>query len=134
MSIFRRDKENKEPKERAEETPLPVPEEPVEEEFTDINEAVNDSSSQPQNSKMEEIYSTKDKQVKFRRHQPLEEEAAAKRKEAAKDDLIRGKLEFSSAGEENAPEVKLEAELDPNAVVADEIIEDIVDVKKLRNI
>ena len=133
MSIFRRDKDNREPRERAEEAPKPVPEESAEEEFTDINEAVNDSSSQPQN-KMEEIYSTKEKQVKFRRQQPLEEEAAAKRKEAAKDDLIRGKLEFNSAGEEDSPEVKLEAELDPNAVVADEIIEDVVDVKKLRNI
>ncbi|WP_407385611.1 hypothetical protein [Ruminococcus sp.] len=133
MSIFRRDKENKEPRERSEEKPRAVEEAPAEEEFTDINEAASDSSSPSQN-KMEEIYSTKDKQVKFRRQQPLEEEAAAKRKEAAKDDLIRGKLEFNSAGEENAPEVKLEAELDPNAVVADEIIEDVVDVKKLKNI
>ena len=83
---------------------------------------------------MEEIYSTKDKQVKFKRQQPLEAEAAAKRQAAAKDDLIRGKLEFSSAEEESAPEVKLEAELDPEAIVADEIIEDVVDVKKLRNI
>lgn len=135
MSIFRRDKENKEPKEKPGETALPAAEEaPAEEEFTDINEAAYDSSSPSQGGKMEEIYSTKDKQVKFRRQQPLEEEAAAKRKEAAKDDLIRGKLEFNSVGEENAPEVKLEAELDPNATVSDEIIEDIVDVNKLRNI
>lgn len=141
MGLFRRDKEHKEAKDKtkeaktkAEETEQPQQEEPSEEEYTDISEAAADSFSQPQNSKMEEIYSTRDKHVKFRRQEPLAEEAAAKRKEAAKDDLIRGKLEFSSAGDEETPEVKLEAELDPNAVVSDEIIEDVVDVKKLRNI
>lgn len=82
---------------------------------------------------MEEIYSTRNKKVKFRREQPLEAEAAAKRKEAAKDELKKGKLEFT-VSEEEAPEVKLEAELDPEAVVSGEVIEDIVDVKKLRNI
>lgn len=132
MSIFRRDKENKEPKEKTEK--VQPADEAAEEEFTDISKAASDLSSQSQSNNMEEIYSTRDKQVKFRRHQPLEEEAAARRKEAAKDDLIRGKLEFNSVEDENAPEVKLEAELDPNAIVADEIIEDIVDVKKLRNI
>ena len=84
-------------------------------------------------SDMEEIYSTRNKKVKFRREQPLEAEAAAKRKEAAKDDLKKGKLEFT-VSEEEAPEVKLEAELDPDAVVSGEVIEDITDVKKLRNI
>ncbi len=84
-------------------------------------------------SDMEEIYSTRKKKVKFRREQPLEAEAAAKRKEAAKDDLKKGKLEFT-VSEEEAPEVKLEAELDPDAVVSGEVIEDITDVKKLRNI
>lgn len=106
----------------------------AEEEYTDINEAAYDSSSQSLDNKMEEIYSTKDKQVKFRRHQPLEEEAAARRKEVTKDELIRGKLEFSMPEKTNAPEVKLEAELDPNATIAEDIIEDVVDVKKLRNI
>lgn len=136
MSIFRRDK-HKEQEKPAEAAQAPAPEavsatEP-EEGFTDISDAAYDSS-QSLDNKMEEIYSTRDKQVKFRRMQPLEAEAAAKRKEAAKDDLIRGKLEFSAAVDDETPEVKLEAELDPNAVVADEIIEDIVDVKKLRNI
>lgn len=127
MSIFRRDKDKSE-------EPLQAPaEEIAEEEFTDINEAAYSSSSQSPH-KMEEIYSTRDKQVKFRRQQPLEAEAADKRKEAAKDDLIRGKLEFSSSVEEDKPEVKLEAELAPNAIVAEEIIEDVVDVKKLRSI
>ena len=141
MSLFRRDKDHKDAKDKtkeikakAEEAEPLAEEEPSDEEYTDISEAAADSFSQPQNNKMEEIYSTRDKHVKFRRQEPLEEEAAAKRKEAAKDDLIRGKLEFSSVGDEETPEVKLEAELDPNAVVSDEIIEDVVDVKKLRNI
>ncbi|MBQ3284593.1 MAG: hypothetical protein IJH40_03040 [Ruminococcus sp.] len=142
MGLFRRDKNHKDAKyktkevfTKAEETEQPADEEPSDEEYTDISEAAVDSFSQPQsNNKMEEIYSTRDKHVKFRRQEPLAEEAAAKRKEAAKDDLIRGKLEFSSVGDEDTPEVKLEAELDPNAIVSDEIIEDVVDVKKLRNI
>ena len=139
MSFFRRDKDKdnkdktREIRTRQEEEAVPPAGEP-DDDYTDISEAASDSSSEPRNSKMEEIYSTRDKQVKFRRQQPLEEEAAAKRKEAAKDDLIRGKLEFNSEGDEDAPEVKLEAELDPNAIVSDEIIEDVVDVKKLRNI
>ncbi|MBQ3264539.1 MAG: hypothetical protein IJH07_02050 [Ruminococcus sp.] len=141
MSLFRRDKDkdNNEQKDKTREIRfrrednLP-PADESEDDYTDISEAAGDSSSEPQSNKMEEIYSTRDKQVKFRRQEPLEEEAAAKRKEAAKDDLIRGKLEFNSAEDEDAPEVKLEAELDPNAIVSDEIIEDVVDVKKLRNI
>lgn len=130
MSIFRKDRDKPE---KVDELIVDIPEE-AEEDYTDISKAAYDSSSNSLNNKMEEIYSTRDKQVKYRRQQPLEEEAATKRKEAAKDELIRGKLEFSSAEEDDAPEVKLEAELDPNAIVADEIIEDVVDVKKLRNI
>lgn len=132
MSIFRWDRgDNKDKSDGI--LPLPI-DEPSEDEYTDINEAAYDSSSQSLDNKMEEIYSTKDKQVKFRRHQPLEEEAAARRKEVTKDELIRGKLEFSIPEKIVAPEVKLEAELDPNATVAEDIIEDVVDVKKLRNI
>ena len=97
-------------------------------------ETAADAATNLSDSRMEEIYSTKDKHVKFKRQQPLEAEAAAKRQAVAKDELKRGKLEFSSTAEDNAPEVKLEAELDPNAIVAEEIIEDVVDVKKLRNI
>lgn len=127
MSIFRKDRDKPETKPQAEPTT-------EEEAYTDISEAAYDSSPAPSEKKMEEIYSTKDKQVKFKRQQPLEAEAAAKRKEAAKDELMRGKLEFSLPDKEDAPEVKLEAELDPDATVAEEIIEDVVDVKKLRNI
>ena len=135
MSIFRKEKDktkqlgNLSPE--AEE--LPAQEAEPSEELTDISETGYDSSPTAPDNKMEEIYSTKDKQVKFRRREPLAEEAAAKRKEAAKEELMRGKMEFS-ATEDDTPEVKLEAELDPNAIVAEEIFEDVVDVKKLRNI
>lgn len=132
MSIFRKDKDKDKDKpaarpEEAPAAPSPAP-------SADAAAAGEDSSPAPSDSRMEEIYSTKDKQVKYRRQEPLAEEAAAKRKEAAKDELMRGKLEFSLDDEEDAPEVKLEAEIDPNATVSDEIIEDVVDVKKLRNI
>ena len=132
MSIFRWDRgDNKDQSDGIIELPV---EDSTEDELTDINEAAYDSSPQSLDNKMEEIYSTKDKQVKFRRQQPLEEEAAARRKEVTKDELIRGKLEFSMPEKITAPEVKLEPELDPNATVAEDIIEDVVDVKKLRNI
>ncbi len=132
MSIFRWDRgDNKDKSDGIIELPI---DNAAEDELTDINEAAYDSSSQSLDNKMEEIYSTKDKQVKFRRHQPLEEEAAARRKEVTKDELIRGKLEFSMPEKVNTPEVQLEPELDPNATIAEDIIEDVVDVKKLRNI
>ena len=88
MSIFRWDRgDNKDKSDGIIELPV---ENSAEDEMTDINKAAYDSSSQSLDNKMEEIYSTKDKQVKFRRHQPLEEEAAARRKEVTKDELIRG--------------------------------------------
>ena len=132
MSIFRKDRDKPEKAEKTGEFRAVKAEEP-DDSYTDISEAAYDSS--PKNdSKMEEIYSTKDKHVKFRRETPLETEAANKRMEAAKDELKKGKLEFVSTEDDETPEVKLEAELDPNAVVSEEIIEDVVDVKKLRNI
>ena len=103
-------------------------------ERSEETEAEYNSSPQNPDTPMEEIYSTKDKHVKYRRQQPLEAEAAARRTAAAKDELKRGKMELYFDDEPDAPEVKLEAELDPEAVVADDIIEDIVDVKKLKGI
>ena len=144
MKIFHKDKDKEKQKEKTREIHAPQETEdvsPAEEAAAEIDKtaaqelAYNaDEKEQNPDSRMEEIYSTKAKQVKFRRQEPLEEEAAAKRKEAAKDELMRGQLEFSLDDREDAPEVMLEPELDPNAVVAEEIIEDVVDVKKLRNI
>ena len=144
MSIFRfhknkdKDNENNIPETEAANEIIDVDSEPdpdeIDEPEYDEEAAYDSSPILSDDSDMEEIYSTKDNQVKYRRIKPLEAEAEAKRKEAAKDDLKRGKLQFVSTDDEDAPEVKLEAELDPNAIVADEIIEDVVDVKKLRNI
>ena len=61
----------------------PDPDEIDEPEYDE--EAAYDSSPiLSDDSNMEEIYSTKDNQVKYRRIKPLEAEAEAKRKEAAK--------------------------------------------------
>ena len=70
-----------------------------EEEYTDISDAADESSDSSAPSekpeKMEEIYSTKDKHVKYKKLAPIEEEAAQKRKNEAKKDLIDGKMEIA---------------------------------------
>lgn len=130
MSIFRKDKD------KPAEAPVPeeIPQE--QEEYTDISLAGADASSDSPNDSdgMEEIYSTRDKKIKYKRVAPIEAEAALKRKEATKEDLIRGKLEFSTESNHLSPDVELEAEPDPEATVSEEIIEDIRDVRSLRNI
>ena len=146
MSIFRKDKDKDKDKDKSARPAVPeeaevkakeeIAEEPPQAEYTDINEVASESSSESQNNSdgMEEIYSTHDKRIKYKRLAPIEEEEAAKRKAATKRELVRGKLEFSSSGELIAPDVELKAELDPDAVVAEDIIEDINDVKSLRNV
>ena len=137
MSIFRKDKDKPVPPAEIGEAVDETAKEAVQEEaYTDISAAVTESSSESQNDNdgMEEIYSTHDKRIKYKRLAPIEEEEAAKRKAATKRELVRGKLEFSSSGEIPAPEVELEAEIAPDAVVSDEIIEDIHEVKSLRSV
>ena len=142
MSIFRKDKDKDKPvrpaevKEPVDEKPEEAVADAAEDDYTYISEAVTESSSESQkdSDSMEEIYSTHDKRIKYKRLAPIEEEEAAKRKAATKRELVRGKLEFSSDGEFITPEVELEAEIDPDAVVADDIIEEIRDVKNLRNV
>ena len=130
MSIFRKDKD------KPAEAPVPEAVTEEQEEYTDISEAGADAASEsPDNGgDMEEIYSTRDKKIKYKRIAPIEAEAALKRKAATKQELIRGKLEFSSGEESLEPDVELEAEPDPEATVSEEIIEDIRDVRSLRNI
>ena len=124
MSIFRKDKvENTETQ----------PNIPTAEEFTDINETARPAEAQPDGG-MEEIYSTRDKQIKYKRLTPIEAEAAAKRQAETKKELIRGKLEFASDDAPDIPDVELKAELDADTVVAEEIIEDLQDVRTLRGI
>lgn len=129
MSIFRKDKDKPVRPAAGEQTP-------AQEDLTDISEAAAETSpEEPEQSEdMEEIYSTHDKRIKYKRLAPIEEEAAAKRKAVTKKELVRGKLEFSTDSSYVAPEVELEAELDPDAVVSDEIIEDIHSVRSLRSV
>ena len=134
MSIFRKDK----PEENTKKPNTPEVEadsEAVEEEFTDINEVAR-SAAEEENAedKMEEIYSTSAKRIKYKNLTPIEFDAANKRKAATKKELINGKLEFSSEEDPSAPEVELKAEIDPGAVVADEIIEDVREVRSLRGV
>lgn len=138
MSLFRKDKDKPaEPvKPSAEEEIL----DEAEEELTDISEAgadaSDDASSESINDSgdMEEIYSTRDKRIKYRRLNSIEEEAAERRREMTKEELMRGKLEFSDTTRYVAPEVELEAEYDPDATVAEDIIEDVGEVRSLRNV
>ena len=126
MSIFRKDKsENPEIKQN---TASPG------EEYTDINTVAQQSAPEAASGEMEEIYSTRDKQIKYKRMTPIEAEAAAKRQAETKQELIRGKLEFASDAAPVVPEIELKAELDVDTVVADEIIEDVRDVRTLRGV
>ena len=128
MSFFRKDKENKDRhNDPARSAPAPEPE------LTDINEAAAPNGDEPSDGGMEEIYSTRSKQVKYKRQTPIEAEAAAKRKAEAKEELRRGKVEFSSDSE-SAPEVELAGEIDPDAEVAEDIIEDVREVHSLRGV
>ena len=127
MSIFRKDRDKSENAVNQQNTPA------VSEGYTDIGTAAQ-SDAAPAESEMEEIYSTRDKQVKYKRQTPIEAEAAAKRQAKTKEDLVKGKLEFSSDADPVVPEVELKAELDADTVVADDIIEDVQSVHTLRGI
>ena len=128
MSIFRKDKPE-DPAVKQNQTQT------ADEEYTYISAAPQgDGEDSAAEGGMEEIYSTKAKRVKYKRQTPIEVEAADKRKAATKEDLIKGKLEFSSDKRPEAPEVELKSEPDPEAVVSDEIIEDVEDVRSLRGI
>ena len=96
----------------------------------------SDSSAPAQkHEKMEEIYSTKDKHIKYKKVAPIEEEAAERRKDEAKQEMIDGKMELSlDEARPDFPEVSLEAELSPDTVISDDIIEDVRELKNLRGI
>lgn len=93
------------------------------EEFTDISTA-STPKQEPKKNKMEEIYSTKDKQIKYKRLTPLEAEEAAKRREEAKEKLASGEAEIALANnEENEQIVELTSEFEEGTVIAEDIIE-----------
>ena len=98
------------------------------EEFTDITQA-STPINKPKSDKMEEIYSTRDKQVKYKRLTPLEAEAAAKKTKSAKEKLIQGEAEIAlSSPEDNKNIVELTYEHEEGTVVSDEIIEDVEEI------
>lgn len=102
---------------------------PSDEEFTDIaTKASTPKKEEPK--KMEEIYSTKDKQVKYKRQTPLEAEEAAKRAQQAKEKLASGKAEIAlDTPVEEEKIVELTSEFEEGTVIAEDII-DVGDFKK----
>ncbi len=105
------------------------------EEYTDINEALENSSDHnfDKKHKMEEIYSTKDKHVKYKRQTPIEAEQAAKRRQKSKEELLAGKAEIDLDHEDRTL-VTLEAELEDGTIVSDEIIENLSPVSNMHNV
>ncbi len=108
---------------------LTKPNKDKKEEFTDIAQASTPKAAEPKKDKMEEIYSTKDKQVKYKRLTPLEAEAAAKKTQSTKEKLIQGKAEIAlSTPETDASIVELTSEYAEGTVVSEEIIEDVEEI------
>lgn len=104
-------------------------------ELTDISNASTPQSNKKQSSKMEEIYSTKDKQVKYKRLTPLEAEEAAKRREEVKEKLTSGEAEIAPAeNEKDAPIVELRYEPEDGTVIAEDIVENFEPLPKKRKI
>ena len=117
----------------------PIKDEPKKknDEFTDINKASTPKADKYPKDKMEEIYSTKDKQIKYKRLTPLEAEEAAKRREEAKEKLASGEAEISlNAPQEEEKIVELTSEYEEGTVIAEDIIEDVEQfkAKKERNV
>lgn len=103
------------------------------EEFTDISTA-STPKQDTKKDKMEEIYSTKDKQVKYKRLTPLEAEEAAKRREEVKEKLASGEAEISPTDTtQNETIVELTSEYEEGTVIAEDIIEDVEHFKPKRS-
>ena len=106
-----------------------------EDELTDISLSSTPKNQDNKKDKMEEIYSTKDKQVKYKRQTPLEAEEAAKRAQQTKEKLQHGEAEI----ELDAPAtpekiVELTSDYEEGTVIADDIIEDVKEFTKERSI
>lgn len=99
----------------------------VNEDYTDINESSAPSdNNNPKTHKIEEIYSTHDKQVKYKRLTPIEAEQAAKRMQIAKQKLTSGKGEISlEKPTDQQQNVQLVSEYEEGTVISDDIIADI---------
>lgn len=98
----------------------------IEEELTDISQSSTPEKKEVKKDKMEEIYSTKDKQVKYKRQTPLEAEEAAKRTKQAKAVLTSGKAEITlNTPVQEDSFVELTSDYEEGTVIAEDIIEDV---------
>lgn len=103
------------------------------EEFTDIMET--STPKENKKDKMEEIYSTKDKHVKYKRLTPLEAEAQAKRMESNKQKLTSGKAEIKLSDKQTDEKiVELVSEHEEGTVIAEDIIENVEQLSSGRNV
>lgn len=116
--------------------PVKLTETPAaEEELTDISKASTPKKTETKKDKMEEIYSTKDKQVKYKRQTPLEAEAEAKRAQYIKERLLSGKAEIALDTPKTADNiVELTSDYEEGTVIAPDIIEDVAGFPATRNI
>lgn len=119
MKIFRKDQTK----------PIKDESQKAQEELTDIS--IPSAPLNTQKEKMEEIYSTKDKHVKYKRQTPLEAEREQLKAQQAKEKLIQGKAEIAlEDNKEQEQIVELAPEFDESAVIAEDIIEDVEGLNK----
>ena len=106
-----------------------------EEELTDISKASTPKKQDSKKDKMEEIYSTKDKQVKYKRQTPLEAEAEAKRAQYIKERLLSGKAEIAlDTKAEPVNVVEITSDYEEGTVIAPDIIEDVADFPSKKDV
>ncbi len=107
----------------------------TQEDLTDISQASTPKNANNKKDKMEEIYSTKDKQVKYKRQTPLEAEEAAKRAKVAKEKLASGKAEIALESPAVPDKiVELTSDYEEGTVIATDIIEEVEDFSNTRTV
>lgn len=108
------------------------------EELTDISKASTkkspSQSSDEKKPKMEEIYSTTEKNIRYKKQMPIEAEAALKKKESTKAGLRKGEVEIQFEKPGEIDEVELKAEIAEGAKVSEDIIEDVGELQNLGTI
>lgn len=107
-------------------------------EYTDISSmsenVKEDSSKGDKKQKMEEIYSTKDKHIRYKNQMPLEVEARTKKQVATKEGLKKGEVEIKLEDTGEIDDVEIKTILEEGTIVSKEIIEDVGDFKNLKTI
>lgn len=95
----------------------------------------NDNPSTPnKKAKMEEIYSTKDKHIRYKNQMPLEAEAREKKQHDTKEGMMKGDVEIKFEDVNEVDDVELKAEIEEGTIVSEEIIEDVGDFSNLKTI